>query len=282
MDDFAGWFEHLPRAFPCPNPVSGVGYIRRKTSWIKQEFNTMNFSFILSGQGEYRHPKGAYRVTAPCVITQWPGVVLEYGPHECWEELYTVFSAPRVASLRATRLANPDKPVWYFSDVSPIRRGLAELRRCLSDRASFGRADEIDRLCEWMVLESLIGEVRPHASTIEETIDAIRDYAVVHYTEEIDFDALSRDYGLSPSTFRRYWGRQIGMPPARFVMQLRIREACRLLVETDRAVGDVAVQLGFGDPLYFSRKFRKLVGTSASTYRTRHRGALAPTESPQN
>ena len=60
------------------------------------------------------------------------------------------------------------------------------------------------------------------------------------------------------------------MPPARYVMNLRMREACRLLVETDKTVAEIADILSFEDPLYFSRRFSKMMGTPASDYRRRH------------
>ena len=63
----------------------------------------------------------------------------------------------------------------------------------------------------------------------------------------------------------------IKVPPGQFVTQLRIRQACRLLVETDKGIGEIARMVGFSDPLYFARRFRREVGEPASTYRQRNR-----------
>ncbi|MDX9979247.1 MAG: hypothetical protein RBU25_04270, partial [Lentisphaeria bacterium] len=54
MDSFHLHGAALPRLFPHRCPVSSYGYIRSKTTWINQMFKTMNFSFILSGEGEYQ------------------------------------------------------------------------------------------------------------------------------------------------------------------------------------------------------------------------------------
>jgi AraC family transcriptional regulator of arabinose operon len=53
-------------------------------------------------------------------------------------------------------------------------------------------------------------------------------------------------------------------------MTLRMREARRLLVETDLTVAEVARKVGFEDPLYFSRCFRHLTGVPPSHYRARY------------
>lgn len=44
-------------------------------------------------------------------------------------------------------------------------------------------------------------------------------------------------------------------------------EACKLLQSTDLPIYQVAQRLGYGDPYYFSRQFRKAVGVSPRTYR---------------
>ena len=45
------------------------------------------------------------------------------------------------------------------------------------------------------------------------------------------------------------------------------REACRLLRTTTLGVSEIAARLGFGDALYFSRRFRQKTGSSPSQYR---------------
>ena len=92
-----------------------------------------------------------------------------------------------------------------------------------------------------------------------------REFLVDH-----DFDELAREMGCSPATFRRRWLRYVGVPPRRYVVDLRIRQACRMLVETELSVAEIAVASSFSDPLYFSRVFRKTVGESATEYRRHH------------
>jgi AraC-like DNA-binding protein len=58
-------------------------------------------------------------------------------------------------------------------------------------------------------------------------------------------------------------------------MRLKIEEACRLLVETRKKVGEIAEVLGFSDPLYFSRRFRLETGVTAAEYRNTHQSPLS-------
>ena len=90
-----------------------------------------------------------------------------------------------------------------------------------------------------------------------------------------DFEAMAADADLSPTHFRRLWNRQVGTPPARYRMQLLIQRACRELIETERSITEIALGLGFADPLYFSRRFRAIVGEAPSAYRQRFEGTAS-------
>jgi hypothetical protein len=72
--------ESSPRTYPAGQEVQSIGYFRAKKDWVNNSFITMNFSFILSGQGFYSVEGVLHPVQAPMVITQSPGVPMHYGP----------------------------------------------------------------------------------------------------------------------------------------------------------------------------------------------------------
>lgn len=281
MDNFLNNLQHLghlPRRFPSAIPVDTIGYVPHKKDWVRWTFKSYNFSFILSGGGEYWYEGVCWPVQAPCVITQAPGVVMEYGP--CgkwteWEELYLIYNQDRIPALEKMGLIRSNIPAWNIKDIGPTRALLLELKHVETGGAEGGFADRIDRLCELMVIESILGETRESVAPEERAILEIRDYVNLHFLEYHDFDKLARKQGLSASTFRRYWSVLVGEPPARYAMRLRMEEACRLLVETRLKVGEIAEALGFNDPLYFSRRFRQETGGTAAEYRQSHQSPLS-------
>lgn len=271
MDDFFIHLAPLPRHFPHSMPATTIGYRSQKRERIHQIFDTFNFSFIISGEGEYRTATGVWPVQAPCVITQWPGVHVEYGPTTIWEELFVIYDKNILPRLKAAGMANPVRPVWYIHDSMPVNNRMIELRECLSHVRDYGCPDRIDRLCESMVLESLISESLPVPDPKEQVIRKMQAYLQDHYREEHDFDRLALDHGMSPSRFRRWWNQLIKVPPAHYLMQFRIEKACRLLAETGLSIGEISSAVGFCDPLYFSRKFHQMSGMTATTYRRKNR-----------
>ncbi len=57
-----------------------------------------------------------------------------------------------------------------------------------------------------------------------------------------------------------------------YFIRLRLHRACQLLDGTDQTIRQIAMQVGYADPLYFSRTFRAIHDVSPSEYRTRSKG----------
>ncbi|MDX6767824.1 MAG: AraC family transcriptional regulator [Candidatus Methylacidiphilales bacterium] len=274
MDFLIRHWAPLLRRYPSPFPVSTIGYIGRKTEWVRTTFPTCNYSFILSGGGEYRRGGRRWKFAAPAVLMQWPGDPVAYGPadgHESWEELYVVYPGRLVGAFRKMGFVHTDKPIWRIQDVRRLLERCEELQQAMGDGAVEGSADRVDRICESMILDSLLGQSHPEPDPAERAVAAIRQQVRRRLSQEVDWDEVAARQGLSPATFRRRWKQVVRVAPGQYLQSLRIREAKRLLVETRKAVAEVAAACGYGDPLYFSRAFRKETGVTPRDYRKVHR-----------
>lgn len=95
---------------------------------------------------------------------------------------------------------------------------------------------------------------------------AIR-YMYRHLGENLTLEDLCRETGLSKSYLNAIFQSDAHRAPLQFFLHLKMIEACKLLQSTDLPIYQVAQRLGYGDPYYFSRQFRKAVGVSPRTYR---------------
>jgi AraC-like DNA-binding protein len=72
---------------------------------------------------------------------------------------------------------------------------------------------------------------------------------------------------LNPNYFSKLFTASVGMPPSRFILKTRMEKAKKLLAFTHLSVGEIAAAVGFSDPLYFSRTFRRYAGLPPTEYR---------------
>lgn len=79
---------------------------------------------------------------------------------------------------------------------------------------------------------------------------------------------LAKRCGMSERWFRARFVEQTGMTPASYCERVRMNRACELLRGTGMSVGRIAAELGYDDPLYFSRRFSQLMSMPPSRYRT--------------
>ncbi len=96
-------------------------------------------------------------------------------------------------------------------------------------------------------------------------------YLKEHFREEVDIGALAEEYGFSAAYLSRIFTKSRGESPVRYLTELRIKEAKRLLATTDEPIARVGELSGYPDQFYFSRTFRKEAGENPSAYRKKNR-----------
>lgn len=104
-------------------------------------------------------------------------------------------------------------------------------------------------------------------SQIAEEIDKATQYFTEHYSEEICIDDYAKDHNMSTSWFIRNFKQYIGMTPMQYILSIRIYNAETLLHSSLYNVSEVSNIVGYENPLYFSRIFKKAKGLSPSEYR---------------
>lgn len=88
-----------------------------------------------------------------------------------------------------------------------------------------------------------------------------------HYADEIQMNEYASEHHLSVSWFTRCFKHHTGQPPTQYLLSLRIQNAKSLLENSTYNISEIASAVGFHDPLYFSRLFKKQVGISPEHYR---------------
>jgi len=268
MDFSVKHWSPFPRRFPAPFPVVNFDFLDHKAHWMRERFSVCAFSLILRGKGEFKRLGKTWLVEAPCVITQWPGEMIEYGPTQpdgTWDELYVVYNASLMPALQRCCLLDLERPVWSIADLPAVNVQIEELTLLSKSPTPELVVDRVDRVCERLVLETCLAP-RPAAKD-EGAIHALLAKARLDFRKTVNLEREAVKKGMSASTFRRRWALINEVSPSRYLQQLKIREACRLLVETALPIHEIASEVGFDDEFYFSRRFHAQTQMAPRDYR---------------
>ncbi|MCG6113094.1 MAG: helix-turn-helix domain-containing protein [Paracoccus sp.] len=172
-----------------------------------------------------------------------------------------------LASLTGTHFSAkaPDATAALFEGLAAEWRGQGALRRTRL------RAGVMRLFCE--IFETEARHRRPAAT--DPRLTTFLDLIARHHARHWSMARYGTEVGMSVRNLARVCRECTGQSPQQLVETHLMREACRLLAYTRMPAQQVAFQLGFHDPSYFNRRFRRAMGVSPGTYRRRLEDAPA-------
>lgn len=105
------------------------------------------------------------------------------------------------------------------------------------------------------------------SSHLQEEMGIARRYFQDHYNEDINIEEYALSRNMSVSYFLKKFKEVTTKSPMQYILAIRINNAVSLLESTDYNVTEISTIIGYDNPLYFSRIFKKQKGVSPSDYR---------------
>lgn len=106
-------------------------------------------------------------------------------------------------------------------------------------------------------------DVDDEGDIITKTIHNMRH----NLNKKLSVEDMAGKHNLSVSHFSNLFRKATGMPPIDYFIHLKMQKACQLLYANGDKIKAVAAELGYEDPYYFSRIFKKYIGSSPEQYR---------------
>lgn len=110
---------------------------------------------------------------------------------------------------------------------------------------------------------------RPNEPAVPAVLQRAVERLRLFYFERHRVEELATLSGLSPTHFARTFKAAFGTSPIDWLRRERINQAKRRLAETTDAVKEIATQVGYADPFFFSKDFKQFTGLTPGAFRRR-------------
>jgi two-component system response regulator YesN len=106
-----------------------------------------------------------------------------------------------------------------------------------------------------------------HDRVEPDTIQQIKQYIIEHSHEDVSLDMIGKRVGLSPFYISKMFKEQLGVNYIDFLTECRIDKAKKLMSDPERSLKEITFEVGYHDPNYFSKVFKKMCDASPTEYR---------------
>lgn len=249
--------------------VYNAGYeqCEKNHSWGPALRDHYLIHFVASGCGVLRCNQQEYPIHAGELFITYPSQVSAYQADEKdpWQYNWVGFNGTDARRLVKMTGLSRTQPVLHSDD--PELTG-SLLRRIADAGDNTAAADAEMAGCLYLFLAHLIRMNQQNLATNPRqtyVAGALR-YIQYNYANDIGVNDIARHVGISRSQLYRAFLQDFGVSPHEYLQTYRINEACSLLHDPAYSVAEVAGSVGFNDPLYFSRVFKSIKGTTPSQY----------------
>ena len=164
-----------------------------------------------------------------------------------------------------------DKRIIPTSPNEEYCRLFTSIRNTLNNRDL--HFTEICALLLQLLLITISNDTNKNTSEnkLPQMLTKVLEYIQEHYHEDISLTKLAEINASSKATLARQFEKYIGCPPKKYLNILRIKKAKSLLLQTDYKINEIALTVGYQNPLYFSTVFHEETGLSPRDFRNMKR-----------
>jgi AraC-like DNA-binding protein len=255
--------------------VTDAGYFPHATNHYVERANGASTHLVIAclrGSGWVKSKKGERSVRAGDLVWLNAAAAHAYGSDDAdpWTIGWVHFSGDEAEGWKKYVGFNDD-PVSILSHVSAEGIAALKLEQIYQELEKGYSVPEL--VSTAVMLRSALAiaaqAVRMGGSTRSavERIGAVRDHLRENLARPHRLEALASAAGLSVPHFCTLFRRLTGYAPIDFLIRQRINAACVLLDTTSRPISTIASDVGYEDAYYFTRCFKRIVGTPPRAYR---------------
>ena len=216
----------------------------------------------------------SFQLVAGSFLVGYPGdeYVCTHEHHDHADECLSFQLSPELVE----QIGAPTAP-WRAGAMPPLAElmVLGELAQARAESNAGAGLDEVATTLAARFVETASGKeskTRAYSAADRRRAVETAHWIDAHSNEEIDLQAAAAAAGLSQFHFLRVFSSALGVTPHQYLLRSRLRRAAQLLADEERAVTDVALDVGFADLSNFVRTFHRAAKVSPRDFRRAARG----------
>lgn len=232
---------------------------------LKQPFMdaVFHFNIVMSGSARLTLCNMEYFLMRGCVFFTYPGFEYRISDFDDFTYTYIAFTGKEAYALLEPLGIAPEAPVFrgleflcgYFDET---------IRRLTDNNSSLLTESALFYALAFIADINGKGEEKKRS---ENLYGSIIDYVNRNFCDRnMSLTTLSNIYSYSPKYISSLIKSNLKIGFSAYLNELRIKKAKSLMDKCEGSISDIALASGFTDPLYFSKVFKKTVGTSPSEY----------------
>ncbi len=107
------------------------------------------------------------------------------------------------------------------------------------------------------------GMIKNHSDKVYKALA----YLEKNYANSKHIHDMAEEFNINADYLSKIFKHATGLTPSEYLINLRLAKAVELLNSTDLSIAEISVKVGFDDPAYFARQFKKTMGLSPSSYK---------------
>ena len=229
--------------------------------------------YISSGKAFFHLSCGEKEASRGCMVLYRPGESQRYyyyakdNSEVCWihfsgSEAGAVLDKIGFAASQILYCGNSFNFFELFRDIIlelQLKRPCFEEFLCLYLRQLFAGIERTQL--------DFATERSPENSFSRRELEATVHYFNEAFAQDIRIEEYAKNQHMSVCWFIRSFKRYMGVTPMQYITSIRMNKAKELLKNTNYSIQEISGLVGYENPLYFSRIFRKQIGCSPSGYR---------------
>lgn len=197
------------------------------------------------------------------MLVMFPDEKIFYKTHTDWTIKWIGVSGTGAEEVFAKLGVTRENPVFKPENYEALSQIMSEIYQTSAASSLSAKYKIQSLLCEFFATLLSEADKKEVADHVTSALEIIR----YNYNNELNIKNLADSLFLDSAYFSRLFKNRVGMSPKQYIQHIRLQKAKDLLENTDYSVKEIAITVGFADPLYFSKQFSKTENMTPTEFR---------------